>query len=438
MKKSFAVVGGGILGMMVAYRLSQEKYNVILFEAGNRLGGLTSPWELNGITWDKFYHVISSSDHHLLSLLKELNLEKEISWVETKTGFFTEGRLYSMSNTLEFLKFPPLSFFDKIRLGLTIFIAARIKNWKKLERISVESWLVKWSGKKTFRKIWLPLLRSKLGENYQETSAAFIWATIQRMYNARHSSHKKEMFGYVNGGYSRILNRFTTLLNEKKVEMKIGFTVKKVEIVKNKKLKIFFENQKEMIVDAVVLTIPSPMVSNISTNLSNEEKNRLDITKYLGVICASILIKKPLSDYYVTNITDDGFPFTGVIEMSALVDKKYFGGHSLVYLPKYLAADDPMFSLSDEKIKNDFLVSLGKIHPKLNTSDIICFKVARAKFVFALSTLNYSENLPPVRTSVPGVFILNSAHIVNGTLNVNETIGLVHNKLDEIINNSNR
>jgi len=95
-----------------------------------------------------------------------------------------------------------------------------------------------------------------------------------------------------------------------------------------------------------------------------------------------------------------------------------------------------MFSLSDEKIKNDFLVSLGKIHHKLNTSDIICFKVAKAKFVFALSTLNYSENLPPVRSSVPGVFILNSAHIVNGTLNVNETIGLVHNKLNEIINSA--
>ena len=438
MKKCFAVIGGGILGMMVAYRLSQEKYNVILFEAGNRLGGLTSPWELNGITWDKFYHVISNSDHHLLSLLKELNLEKEISWIETKTGFFTEGRLHSMSNTLEFLKFSPLSFFDKIRLGLTIFIASRIKNWQKLERISVESWLVKWSGKKTFRKIWLPLLRSKLGENYQETSAAFIWATIQRMYNARHSSHKREMFGYVNGGYSRILDRFTTFLNEKKVEVKIGFTVTKVETTKDKKLKILFEHQKEMVVDAVVLTVPSPMASSISTNLSSGEKNRLNGAKYLGVICASILIKKPLSDYYVTNITEEGFPFTGVIEMSALVDKKYFGGHSLVYLPKYLASDDPMFSLSDDKIKKDFLKSLQRIHPELSISDIICFRIARANFVFALSTLNYSENLPPVCTSVPGVYILNSAHIVNGTLNVNETIGLVHNKLDGILNNSSR
>ena len=33
--------------------------------------------------------------------------------------------------------------------------------------------------------------------------------------------------------------------------------------------------------------------------------------------------------------------------------------------------------------------------------------------------------MPPIATSVPGLYLLNSAHIVNGTLNVNETLALV-------------
>ena len=45
-----------------------------------------------------------------------------------------------------------------------------------------------------------PLLRAKLGDAYQAASAAFIWATIQRLYAARRSGLKKEMFGYVPGG----------------------------------------------------------------------------------------------------------------------------------------------------------------------------------------------------------------------------------------------
>jgi hypothetical protein len=45
------------------------------------------------------------------------------------------------------------------------------------------------------RRIWLPLLKSKLGDNYRITSASFIWATIARMYAARRSGLKREMFG---------------------------------------------------------------------------------------------------------------------------------------------------------------------------------------------------------------------------------------------------
>ena len=62
-------------------------------------------------------------------------------------------------------------------------------------------------------KIWLPLLRAKLGENYRETSAAFIWATIARMYAARRTGMKRELFGYVPGGYARIIERFAKALN---------------------------------------------------------------------------------------------------------------------------------------------------------------------------------------------------------------------------------
>ena len=153
------------------------------------------------------------SDSHLRALLGELGLDDDMRWVETKTGFYTDGRLHSMSNTLEFLRFPPLRLIDKLRLGLTIFAASRRKNWRPLERVLVADWLRKWSGERTFRKIWQPLLQAKLGDCYRRTSAAFIWATIARMYAARRTGLKKEMFGYVRGGYARVLERFADVLH---------------------------------------------------------------------------------------------------------------------------------------------------------------------------------------------------------------------------------
>ena len=124
----WAVLGGGILGMTVALRLAQKGYKVTLLEARQHLGGLADAWQLGDVTWDRHYHVTLMSDLHTRAILEELNLYDQMEWVETKTGFFTDGQLHSMSNSLEFLKFPPLRFVDKLRLGGTIFYASRVSN----------------------------------------------------------------------------------------------------------------------------------------------------------------------------------------------------------------------------------------------------------------------------------------------------------------------
>src|SRR5437868_1097971 len=214
--------------MTLALRLNEKGHDVTLFEAGSEIGGLASAWEIGDYTWDKHYHVTLLSDTHTRKLVEELGLGDEFRWVETKTGFYTDGELVSMSNTMEFLGFPPLNLIEKLRLGATIFAASRIKNWKRLEKISVEKWLTRLSGKKTFEKIWKPLLKAKLGEAYKETSAAFIWATIQRMYAARNSGLKKEMFGYVRGGYARVLERFGEVLAESGVDVRLNSRIESI------------------------------------------------------------------------------------------------------------------------------------------------------------------------------------------------------------------
>jgi protoporphyrinogen oxidase len=332
--------------------------------------------------------------------------------------------MYSMSNTLEFLRFPPLGLLDKLRLGATIFFASRVKNWQKLEKIPVTDWLRRWSGSHTFEKIWLPLLRAKLGENYKKTSAAFIWACIARMYAARRTGLKKEMFGYVHGGYARVLERFAEVLAKEKVDIKLGQAARKVEPASNGKVCVELKNGQREIFDRVVLTIAAPLAARVCPVLSRDEQDRLKGIQYQGIICASLLLKRPLANFYVTNITDTWVPFTAVIEMSALVDRKHFGGNALVYLPKYVTPDDPAFSLSDEEIEGQFIEALTRIYPHFQRRDVVCFRISRVKYVLALSTLNYSERLPPMTSSIPGIHIINSAHICNGTLNVNETVQL--------------
>ena len=505
-KKNIAIVGSGFLGLTLALRLAEAGNQVTVYESAPEIGGLAGAWRIGDVVWDKHYHVTLLSDSFTRKIVEEIGLANEFEWVETKTGFYTDGKLVSMSNTLEFLRFPPLDLISKFRLGATIFYASRVKDWKALEKISVEDWLTKLSGKKTFEKMWKPLLKAKLGEAYQETSAAFIWSTIQRMYAARNSGLKREMFGYVRGGYAKVLEKFGEHLQAQGVEIKLNSRIENIEKLLNGKIAVSVANgdrqhsvvrseanhydrdtknfptlkvsntqphcstlsasenllqndagfhptlcyssplatreettnkyldendfstndvrqKTEDEFDRIILTCPSNTAAKICPQLTENEKQKLENIKYQGIVCASVLMKKSLSNFYVTNITDET-PFTGIIEMSALVDKKEFGGNALVYLPKYVAPDDELFEKSDAEIEDIFLNALEKMYPHFEKADVTAFKISRVRQVFPLPTIDYSANVSSVETSIENLYIVNSAQITNGTLNVNETIQL--------------
>jgi protoporphyrinogen oxidase len=424
-RRRWAVVGGGMLGLTLALRLNEAGHDVALVEAADSLGGLASAWRLGDVAWDRHYHVTLLSDVHLRRVLGELGLESEMKWVETKTGYYADGHLSSVSNTLEFLRLPSLNIIDKGRLGATIFYGSKVRDWQRMEQTPVAEWLTKWSGRRTFERFWLPLLRAKLGESYRDASAAFIWATIQRLYAARRTGLKKEMFGYVPGGYARILDRFSEVLSDRGVELVLGRRVESVGRASDgdDSVRVRLEGGEERVFDSVVVTAASPVAARICEGLADDEQRALQAIRYQGIVCMSVLSRKPLAPYYLTYITDD-VPFTAVVEMSAFVDRSFFGGHSLVYLPKYVAPDDPLFASSDEEIESRFLDALFRMYPSIGADDIITCRTSRVRQVFAIPTIGYSRALPPTATSVPGVHILNSAHIVNGTLNVDETVQL--------------
>jgi protoporphyrinogen oxidase len=416
-----------MLGMTLAHRLRQAGAQVSLFEAAPSVGGLAAPWSIGDVVWDRHYHVTLLSDLALRALLRELELEAGMEWVQTRTGFFVDNRLYSMSSLREFLLFPALGVIEKARLAATILYASHLKDWKPLEDIPVSDWLTRLSGRRTFEKMWLPLLRAKLGESYRQTSAAFIWAIIARLYAARRTGLKKEMLGYVPGGYARILARFETRLRADGVRVECARPVAAVERSGNGAFEVRFPDGARELFDRVAVTTPGPVTATLCEDLSADECARLRGVAYQGIICASLLLKRPLAGFYVTNITDSWVPFTAVIEMSALVSPaKYLNGHALVYLPKYLAPGDPAFARSDADIEAQFIAALERMYPAFSRADVICFKVSRVPYVMPIATLGYSRRLPPLVTSVPGLYTPNSAHIVNGTLNVNETVQLAN------------
>jgi protoporphyrinogen oxidase len=224
-----AVVGGGMLGLALSHRLSARGHRVELLEAQPELGGLAAPQTFGPIVWDRYYHCILPHDENLLRLLREIGLENELRWTKTGTGYYAGGRFYSMSGNADYLRFPLLSLFDKVRLGATVVHATRTARPRDLYRITAEAWLTRWCGRRAYETFWRPLLKAKFGTYHDQVAAVFIWATLTRLQGARRGATAREHLGYVSGGYARILRAFQEHLEQGGAVLRTSAPVRSID-----------------------------------------------------------------------------------------------------------------------------------------------------------------------------------------------------------------
>src|SRR5262249_55060563 len=97
---------------------------------------------------------------------------------------------------------------------------------------------------------------------------------------------------------------------------------------------------------------------------------------------------------------------------------------ALVYLPKYLPPGDPLAAAGDDEVRALFLEHLRRVFPDLDGHGLIGTRVFRAPLVQPLHELRYSEHIPPMRTPLRDVFLVNTSMIANTTLNNNAAVRL--------------
>ncbi len=417
-----------MLGAAAARRLRADGAQVTLFEAAPALGGLTSSctWDVPDgppVRWDRFYHVILGSDRRVLALLDEIGIP-DVQWSRTRAACYAGGKMLPASSAAELLGLPFLGIVAKLRIALTVAWAALWPSGERFDRITAARWLRRWSGRQATERLWLPLLRAKLGESAERASATFIWSTMRRLATARFQGRGDDLFGYAPGGYATVLAAVAVDLDKCGVVTRTDAAVAEVrrrpggggvDVVPR-------EGATETF-DRVLVTTAAPLAARLVPELTEAERARLDAVEYLGVVCPSVLLRRSATGAYITYVTDPA-PFTAVIEMSALVEPSELQGHTLVYLPLYAASHDPVFAESDAAIRDRFLPEFLAMYG-LDESDVLAVAVSRARYVMPVPTPGYAGRVPDVRTSVPEVYLVGSGQITTGTLNVEQTLQLL-------------
>lgn len=420
--REWVVLGAGMLGLTLALRLAAGGARVRVLEAAPEVGGLTASHRLDGLTWDRYYHVVAARDRALLALLDELGLAAAVAWRTTRTLFYDGRGLHPLDNAVDYLRLPALPLLAKLRIGLNILYGTRFADPIALDALPAEAWLRRWSGDTGFEHLWRPLLQAKLGDNHRFASAAYLRAVMARFHGAREGARQTETFGFVSGGYARIVDALLLRLATLGVTVETGSVVRQVTGSANGV--VIDTAAGERCCDEAVITFASPLALALCGGLGADERARHGALRYQGVVCLSLLLRRPLGGAYMTYITDPAAPFTTVIEMSALTGTSAWNGHHLVYLPRYVAADDPWMTMDDDSVAARFLAGLARLYPGIGSADVVAKRCARAAHVMALPTPGYAAALPPFRTAVPGLSIVNSAHIVHASLSVDETVQL--------------
>lgn len=426
------IVGAGIMGISLGYFLTKAGVQVEIFESSGDIGGLAGPLTLeDGTEVDRYYHTILSSDRHLAALTKELGIADQMRFNETRMGFYYNNRIYSMNNIIEFLRFPPLGWIDRFRLGLTVVAAQLVRDWHKLESISVEKWLNRWGGRNTFYNIWRPLLKAKFDGGFDNVPATWIWSRLVRMKSTREGASQKEEAGHLIGGYRTMLEAMAEKISAAASPIHYNTPVQEI-IIENGEAQGLRVNGELRSYDAVVNTTPTGIFTRLIPNAPQDYITFLKQQKYLGVICPILVLDKPLTGYWTVNITDDSIPFTGIIETTTYIDPQYVGGHHLVYLPKYTAPGSAWQQKSDEELKTIWLDYLQKMFPDFDRRSIRYFVMNRTPFVEPLHGLNDMDKIPAFQTPVRNLFLSTTSQIYPELTN-GESVTLYAKRTAELI-----
>lgn len=429
-RPSVGIIGGGLVGLTTAYRLAQRGIDVSVYERDAQLGGLAGTADLDGIPVDRYYHVVLPTDDRVRGLAAELGIgDDRFRFRTTGVGFYQQGRLTSMSSGRELLTFPGLSALDKARLG-TFAIRCQLKGgYDDLEQLSLEFWLRKVCGDRLYESLWEPLLDSKFDGRYDDLPATYLWARTRRM-GATRDKAAREVMGTIDGGYQVLVDALAAAIRGLGGEVLTSTPVLHVPAAGGRAVGVALADGLRRH-DHVVTTQLRPGLAGV---LAPELDDAVgpDPCRYLGVVCVVARVKRSISPYYSVNITDRRIPLTTVVETTHVVDPERAGG-TLLYIPKYVAPDNPDLDRPADEIRAEYLAHTRTMFPALREEDVLATHVARARVAEPVHVLGSPRPQAADLFPAPGLATASSAHVYPELVNGQAVIGVADRLVEGLL-----
>jgi protoporphyrinogen oxidase len=394
------VIGAGVMGLAAAYQSLLDGHSVDIFEASPEPGGMAAHFDFGGISMERFYHFVCKTDFPTFELMAELGLSGKMRWVRTSMGFFNHGKLNRWGDPIALLRLPGVPLVEKVRYGFFAFLCMQRSAWPELENESAKSWITRYGGEAVYDRFWRPLLHYKYYEYADNISAAWIWTRIRRVGKSRKNVMQEEL-GYIEGGSKTLVDALLHAIEQRGGRLHLSAPVQRV-VVEESRVTAVSALGQNFAADAVISTVPTPLVARMMPDLPAEWKARYEAIHNIGVICVIFKLKRSVSPHFWVNISEPGLEIPGIIEFSNL---RRVGDSTIVYVPYYMPITHAKFSWPDDRLLDEAFGCLQRLNPALGRGDILDVKLARLKHGQPVCEPGFAAKIPPVQTPVHGLQI---------------------------------
>lgn len=405
------IIGGGFTGLTAAWELARAGARVTVLEADAEVGGLAGTFLVNGERLEKFYHHWFTNDRHVNDLVRDIGAGDDVLYRPTRTGMYYANNFFKLSTPQDLLRFTPLPFHDRVRLGLLALRARRVNDWRALENLTAAEWLKSLGGEKVYKVVWEPLLNGKFGEDVApEISAVWFWNKLKLRGGSR-GKGGAEVLAYYRGGFAALADRVAAEIRKLGGEVRLNAPATGL-VVESGRVTGVETPDGVVPADAVLATQALPLFADmVAPHVSPAYAASLRRIRYLANVCLVLELDRSLSETYWLNVNDPGFPYVAVIEHTNFEPPETYGGRRIVYLSKYLPESHPMFTMSDEELYRFSLPHLKRMFPQFDESWVQGYHVWKARHSQPIVVKRYSELIPDVRTPVEGLYLATMAQV---------------------------
>lgn len=412
-----AVLGAGPMGLAVAYQLARDGHRPVVFEADDRVGGMTACFDFNGLQIERYYHFHCTSDHAFLRLLDELGIAQKMHWVETKMGYWHQHRLQPWGNPLALLSFRGLSLIAKFRYGLHAFLCTKRSDWRPLDHVEASAWIKRWVGSEAWEVLWRRLFDYKFYDYANNLSAAWIWSRIRRIGRSRYDLFREKL-GYLEGGSDTLLSAMKADVEQHGGEIRLRTPVQRVHISQGMVTGVETHAGIEAF-DKVISTVPLPFVTRMIPDLPIEVAQKFNALRNIAVVCVIVKLRQRLSENFWLNVNDPEMDIPGLVEYSNLRPLD----HTIVYVPFYMPGEHPKYAESDEVFIGKVKRYLQTINTGLTDEDFIDIRASRYRHAQPICEPGYLDRLPPAGLPVRGLWVADTSYYYPEDRGISESIG---------------